>query len=238
MNLFPDITARDLRQEMMDDPALDEAEHARALRGLRFLNRISGTAAALWRSIRPLAAAPGHGAVRVLDIATGSGDIPLMLARMAHRDGLSLSIEACDASERAVRIAELNASKAGETVRFFRLDAVQDRIPGEYDVVMCSLFLHHLEAEHVVEVLYKMRSAARRLLLVSDLNRTRAGYLLAWAATRLFTRSPVVRTDALLSVRAAFEIEEMELLAEEAGLRGAKIRPSWPCRFQLEWTRE
>jgi SAM-dependent methyltransferase len=169
----------------------------------------------------------------VLDIATGSGDIPIALDRLARRQGLSLAIEACDVSVRALAVAR----SRGTGVRFFELDAIKDQIPGDYDVVISSLFMHHLDADDVVALLYKMRAAAARMVLVSDLARSPMGMRMAWAATRLFSRSRVVRTDAILSVRAAFTVGEFGALAEEAGLIGASIRACWPCRFLLEWRR-
>ena len=68
-----------------------------------------------------------------------------------------------------------------------------------------------------ISLLYKMRCAARRLVLVSDLVRSRAGYALAAAVPRLLTRSRVVHVDAVRSVEAAFTPEEFRLLAAEAG---------------------
>jgi hypothetical protein len=110
-------------------------------------------------------------------------------------------------------------------------------LPGDYDVVICSLFMHHLDADDVVALLYKMRAAARRMVLVSDLARSKPGLWLAWGVTRAFSRSHVVRTDAVLSVQGAFTVEEFAALAEEAGLAGAEIRSCWPCRFLLSWSR-
>lgn len=237
MALIPDISVRRLRPELMDDPGLDAAEHLAALRALRLLNRVSRTARTLWGPIRALAAVPGHPTVRVLDLATGSGDVPLALARLSAAAGVPLTIDGCDASERAVEAAQGLARERGASCRFFRLDAIRDPLPGDYDVVMCSLFMHHLEEPETAEVLYRMRAAARRMVLVSDLRRTRLGYAMAYVASRLFSRSRVVRTDALLSVRAAYTMEEFMALAHEAGLDGADIRPVWPQRFLLEWRR-
>jgi hypothetical protein len=63
-----------------------------------------------------------------------------------------------------------------------------------------------------------MRCAAKRMVLVSDLRRSRGSYALAWIGGRL-AGSRVARADALLSVRAAWTMEE------------------WPARFLLVWER-
>jgi hypothetical protein len=72
--------------------------------------------------------------------------------------------------------------------------------------------------------------AARHLVVVNDLLRSRAGLLLAHVATRLLTRSAVVHKDGPLSVHAAFTPAEVLSLAERAGLQGAKVSRRWPCR--------
>lgn len=236
MSLFPDISVRRLQPELMDDPSLDAAEHARALGGLRLVNIASFTARTLWTPIQHLAAVPGHPPVRVLDIATGSGDVPLALNRLARRDGAPVSVDGCDLSARAIAIAKQRAAAAGAPSGFFTFDAIRDPIPGDYDVVTCGLFMHHLAEQDVVDLLYKMRTAARRMVLVSDLRRTAVGLGLAYLTTRL-SRSRVVRTDALLSVRAAFTMSEFASLAHRAGLDGATISPAWPQRFLLTWRR-
>jgi hypothetical protein len=96
---------------------------------------------------------------------------------------------------------------------------------------MCSLFLHHLGEEQAVDLLRKMAGAARSLVLVSDLRRSRLAYWMAWLGCRLLSRSHVVHVDGPLSVAAAFTTDEALGLAQMAGLKGAQISCSWPQRF-------
>jgi 2-polyprenyl-3-methyl-5-hydroxy-6-metoxy-1,4-benzoquinol methylase len=222
----------------MDDPSLDRDEHRRALAGLSRLNRAGGAAGIIWNAIRPLTTTPGHGSLSVLDVATGSGDIPLAVIRRAHKLGVTLDIHACDISEYALIETRRRAQQEHTTFTTFLLDAVHQELPGEYDVIMSSLFTHHLDDLQVVDLLYKMRAASRKLVLVCDLVRTPGAYRLAGLASRALSRSRVVHVDTLKSMRAAFTIPEMEELAERAGLNGAEVSPRWPCRFLLSWRRE
>jgi len=73
-------------------------------------------------------------------------------------------------------------------------------------------------------------------VIVDDLIRSRLGYALAWAGTRLLSRSWVVHTDGPLSVRAAFTPEELLRLAERASLSGAALQRFWPERQRLIWS--
>jgi SAM-dependent methyltransferase len=234
------LTGRNRMPELMDDPSLAPDRHAAALRGLARLNRAAGAARVLWPSLLREALAAGSRPLQVLDLATGSGDLPAALLRRGRRAGLAMNIDGCDLSPVAVATASRRADDASfghgrQSSRFFVLDVLNDAIPDGYDIIMCSLFMHHLSEEQVVSILYRMRCAAGRLVLVSDLERRRDGLLLARAASRLLTLSDVVHTDAVLSVRAAFTLDEFAELADEAGLAGARLERRWPCRFLLEW---
>jgi 2-polyprenyl-3-methyl-5-hydroxy-6-metoxy-1,4-benzoquinol methylase len=173
----------------------------------------------------------------VLDVATGAGDVPISLARRARRSGLEIGIDGCDISPVAIRFAARAADAAGVPVGFFPLAARNEPLPGGYDIVMCSLFLHHLGEDDAVGLLRDMAGAARSTILVNDLLRTWAGYGLAWTGCRLLSRSPIVHHDGPASVRAAFRLDEVRVLAERAGLAGVELRRRWPCRFLLSWSR-
>jgi 2-polyprenyl-3-methyl-5-hydroxy-6-metoxy-1,4-benzoquinol methylase len=218
--------------EIMDDPSLDAGEHRRALAALARINRVSGAAAVLWPAIRTLARKLSR-CIRVLDVATGGGDVPAGLLAKAAREGIDLKVAGCDLSPIAVEHAAANCP-AGE---FFVHDATLDPLPAGYDVVTCSLFLHHLDEADAIAVMANLTHAARRLVLVNDLARSRVNFLGTWLACRVLTRSPVVRFDGPASIRSAFTPLEALGLAERAGLTGATVRPRFPCRFLLTWER-
>lgn len=231
--------------EQMDSPALARSAHVRALRGLARLNRLSRAARIVWPSLRSLAEKPrggnsggAAGAVRVLDVATGSGDIPIALAQRARRAGLEFDWHAADLSERALAEAGARAARAGVALTTFVADAVRGPLPGRYDAVICSLFLHHLDPPDAEAALRRMAGAAERLLIVCDLRRTRPGLVLAACVPPIVTRSDVVRHDAVASARAAYTAEEMLAMARGAGLTGATVRAAWPQRMLLTWEHE
>jgi 2-polyprenyl-3-methyl-5-hydroxy-6-metoxy-1,4-benzoquinol methylase len=232
--VIPNLSSRVLEPELMDDPAIPAHEHARALRGLERLNRWSGAARAIFRGIRALVPERGH-EISVLDIATGAGDVPRALGVLGSRAGIRMRIDACDISEQGLAIAR--SRNAGENTRFFALDASREAIPGGYDVVMTNLFMHHLPDAAAIELLVRMRSAARSGVLVNDLVRSRASWICVGLGSRVVTRSRVVRVDAMRSVRAALSSEEMREVAIAAGLDGARIMRGGLARRQLLWRR-
>lgn len=230
------LKARHREPEWMDQPDIEAGLHHHALAALRRLNRISRTANSLWRPIRRLAAERAEGPLRILDLASGGGDVARGLAKQAARTKLAVQVDGCDISPLAVRHAQERAEREGLThVRFFAHDVVRDDLPDGYDAVICSLFLHHLAEDDAVRVMKKMAVAARSLVLIDDLRRSPQGYALVWLGCRLLTRSPVVHVDGPLSVRAAFTLDEAAHLAEQAGLAGYRLSKHWPQRFLLSW---
>ena len=229
---------RELVGELMDDPHLDPREHELALCGLARLNRLSNASGPV---IRAVDAHVQSGAVGVLDVASGSGDGLVAVLRSLGRRGIGVHGSACDISPFACERVRRRCDARGHGVRVFEADALEAGGLGveTYDVVMNALFLHHLGAEDAARALRSMAAALKPggLLVVSDLVRSRLNYGAALVASRLVTRSRVVHTDALLSVRAAFTIDEAGALAGQAGLAGAVVRGVWPERFLLTWAK-
>ncbi len=226
---------RKLTPELMDDPAIEETAHRNALAGLARLNRVSGVGAMLWREIRPLAGRLDR-PLTVLDVATGSADVPIDLARCAARDSVRVELHACDISPVALEQARRRAQAAGVSIQLSELDAVKTAIARPFDVVTCSLFLHHLTEEQGIIVLRHLAAATSQLLLLSDLRRDRAGIALAWIASRTLCRSRIVHVDAIKSVRAAYTPDELRQLSVQADLRGSTVVRRWPRRILLRWS--
>jgi hypothetical protein len=137
----------------------------------------------------------------------------------------------------AIACAARAANAAGVAVRFFPLDALSEPLPEGFDIVTCSLFLHHLAEDDAVGLLEKMAGAARSTIVINDLLRSRIGYAVAWTGCRLLSRSPIVHHDGPASVRAAFSLAEARRLAERAGLVDVRLERRWPWRFLLSWSR-
>lgn len=230
-----DLTHRDRQPELMDDPALDADRHRHALNGLGRVNRFSRSTAILWPSVKDVSQKLNGRRLRILDIASGGGDVALGLAKYAWRHHVNLEITGCDISPVAVQHATQLAKPFPFDLQFVAEDAIHGTLDGPYDIVMCSLFLHHLAEDDALVLLRRMKELATHSVLVNDLRRTRLGYVLAWAGCRLLTRSPIVHTDGPLSVRAAFSVDEVRQLADKAGLAGASITTHWPQRFLLDW---
>jgi 2-polyprenyl-3-methyl-5-hydroxy-6-metoxy-1,4-benzoquinol methylase len=229
---LPSLVQRDFRPELMDQIETPRGEHVRALQGLRRLNIASGVTGQLWRQIATYRGVPPGGRLRVLDVACGGGDVSFGLWKRAQRRSIEMEFVGLDCSSTACEQASQRCRIAGASMTFERTDAVRSPLPGGFDVVMSSLFLHHLSRRDAVTLLAKM-SAAGRLLVVSDLRRCGIGYAVAHVACRMVTRSPIVHYDGPQSVANAFSVSEAAALCDEAGLPDAIVRRAWPWRLMI-----
>ncbi len=223
----------------MDQPGLPAGDHFEALRGLGRINTMSRAAAVFGKPLREMALGrSADSPLRVLDVACGGGDTSIWLMRFARRTRLNLSVTGLDISPTALAFASKQADSAGVAVYWIQRNALEEGLPDGFDVILCSLFLHHLRVEQGTALLREMAERARMAVLLNDLVRSRPGLWLSQVVPRLLCRSYVVHNDAVSSVRAAFTIDEVRDMALAAGMRGATISRLWPERFLLSYRRD
>jgi 2-polyprenyl-3-methyl-5-hydroxy-6-metoxy-1,4-benzoquinol methylase len=200
--------------EMMDRPQPVSPELERDLERIRQLNLWFGSYRLILnfmrRWIRPGAR------MRILDLATGSGDIPRVIVDHARKIGAHVAIDAIDQQGATLQIAK-NLSTGYPEISFREANILEwDRLE-PYDMVLCTLALHHFSEEDAVKVLQRCRELSQKFVLVSDLRR---GFLLQAGVnllTTLIFREPMTRYDARLSAERAFSFSEMRDLAARAG---------------------
>lgn len=227
---------RSTASELLDEPGIDAGELRENFRDIRRVNRFfGGTSTVLAHFPGLIASVPAKRTITVLDLATGSADIPLALGRWAAANGRSLAITASDVSEEILAEAERHIrGQAGIGLK--PLDARRVDGPDEsYDVVVCSLALHHFAPADAVLVLREMRRVCRVGFIVNDLCRSRTGYAAAWVAAHATTRNRLTRHDAPLSVLRAYSLEELRGLLAEAGIVGATARTHAWFRMAAVW---
>ncbi len=220
----------------MDSPDLEPGRFVGSLEGLRRVNRVTGSARILQPHLESAARAQVSGPLRVLDVACGGGDVPIALLRRLRARSLPVVIDGCDVNPIAVAQATDRAKCQGVSATFFQLNVLEDALPDDYDIVMSSLFLHHLSSNEARGFLSNAAAAARRLVLIHDLVRCRAGLWLAQIGTRLLFCNDVCAHDGPRSAEGAFTIREMRRLALDAGLDACRIEARFPYRFLLQWS--
>src|SRR3982074_2051129 len=116
----------------MDRPQPVSAELERDLKNLRQLNRYFGSYAVILRFMRRWIR-PGD-RVRIVDLATGSGDIPRLIVDLARKSGAKVQIEALDQQPATLEIAR-ELSAAYPEISYIEADILEWRPEQRYDVV-------------------------------------------------------------------------------------------------------
>jgi len=206
----------------MDDPGAGRDDLARSLAFIRRVNERMGGTGALLRRLRPWSARwPRDRPVTLLDVATGSADIPVAARRWARSAGFDLRITGVDAHPTTLDLARDFVREAGEEdgVQLVRADALalDDAFaPGSFDYAHAGMFLHHLSDDDAVRVLRSMHRIASRGLIWNDLVRSPAA--LAYIRLATLGKPRMIRHDTYVSVRAGFTKRESLGLARRAGL--------------------
>ena len=200
--------------EMMDRPQPVSPELERDLERLRQLNRWFGSYHLVSFFIRRWIT-PGA-QMRVVDLATGSGDIPRLLVDYARRIGAQVKVDAVDQQTATLEIARRLSANYPE-ISYHAANILEWDCAEGYEIALCSLVLHHFNNDDAVKLLRRCRELSKRFVLVSDLRR---GLLLqagVYMLTALIFREPMTRFDARLSAQRAFSFDEMRELAIRAG---------------------
>lgn len=234
----PIVPGRLAATELLDRDGHDPNELAANLADIRRVNRLGGGTRVVLRHLRELVEPiPWERPVDVLDLGCGSGDIPLAVAAWLRRRNREARVIAADASAEVLAIARHQVGERPE-IALARFDARNVALPDRaVDVVLCSLTLHHLDPEDAVRLLREMRRLARVGFIVNDVERSAAGFAVAWAASRLGTRNRLTRHDMPLSVRRAYTVDEVRELLAEAGIAEATVARHPLFRLTVVWKR-
>lgn len=229
------VPKQSIAPELLDG-AIDDHQLLRAnLREMARANRwLGGNRAVLRRVVGWLAARPREQTVTILDVATGSGDLPVTIHEWGLRQNRSVALLASDLSREVLAVAQQELQ--GRPVRLLRHDAL--RMPfrdRSVDIVTCSQALHHFAYDEALRLLHELARVARIGVIVNDLRRSYPAY---WGA-RLLAAGPVSalsRHDGPLSVLRAYTAEEVTDLVKWAGLP-AQVRRARGFRVEIELTK-
>jgi len=216
------LTRIEHARELMDEPGQDPELLEASIDDVAAVNRWLGGTRALLRHLPALL--PPTDPATVLDVGTGSADLPRAIVRFARRKGREVHVTATDLHPATLEAARRRSADYPE-IRVERADALRLPYPdGAFDVALLSMTLHHLEGEDQVRALRELHRVARRGAIVGELERSWPAWLGARIlAATIWRTNPITRHDGPLSVRRAFTPAELLDLAHEADLPNARV---------------
>lgn len=209
---------RAVTREVLDHLAPDDPAAGRSRRDLVRIHRVMGTRSILARGWRGLVSPQRAGApMRILELGTGDGSVLLGVARSLARGWPHVQIGLMDRLDIISPATLAGFAELGWVAQVLVDDVLawaaqpHDAVPGipspRWDLITTTLFLHHFEGE-ALDMLLAAAAARSDRFFACEPRRS----WLALAGSHLvgaIGANAVTREDAVLSVRAGFERDEI-----------------------------
>jgi 2-polyprenyl-3-methyl-5-hydroxy-6-metoxy-1,4-benzoquinol methylase len=209
----------------MDLPDSDPRRLERTLAQMAWINRfLTGARGLLERTIlQDIRRRPGP--CTLLDVGCGGADLALWLVRREP----SLRVTCLDHDPRAADFARRRC--AGIDRIEVRLGSASElEALGGFDYVFANHFLHHQEDEHLAPTVAAMMARARRLMVITDLLRSRSSYFWYSLLAGLLLRGSFALVDGRLSIRRGFLPEELSARLDGTARGRLEVRREPPGR--------
>jgi SAM-dependent methyltransferase len=217
--------------EEIDDPTQSYSDIVRSMNDLARANRVFwGTWTILSHVARLLKNVPSGTPIRILDIATGSADIPRALTAWGQRRGLALSVVGVDSMPAMLRMAR----EADPAMLLVQADALcLPFAPRSFDIALCALAFHHFGFAASVRILQSMDTLTTRGFVVSDLRRDRLSLVTVQIGLALIRAHSFTRHDGSASVRRAFTPREYAKMVALSGVQNVRLHSQGYVRLAL-----
>lgn len=221
-----DTSKRINKAEIMDDFDLQGEELERTLKDLENINKWLGGNRITMQGIKKLLREkPRKHLVHIADVGCGNGSILREIAIWGRKNNLSLKLTGIDANTHAIEIAE-KLSKDYPEIDYLALNIFDPSFKNkEYDIILCTLTLHHFKDKQINEILSGFYQQARLGVVINDLHRSKQAYFLFRAFCKVFIRNKIARDDGLTSILRGFKKKDI--------LNFASVLPS--CKHEIKW---
>lgn len=225
--MYVNTSQRTLAPEIMDDFHMEGEMLRDTLDQIARINRVLGGNRITLDGVQKLIA-KAHGVVKIVDIGCGNGD---MLRALADRFKDSVELIGIDANAYTIAHAEkLSANYANITYQC--MDIMQDAFRElRYDVVLCTLTLHHFTTGEIKYLLRLFKQQASLGIVVNDLQRSALAYRLFQLFAFVCRLGPMPSADGLTSILRGFKRKELTQLSDQLHIRYS-LRWKWAFRYQ------
>jgi 2-polyprenyl-3-methyl-5-hydroxy-6-metoxy-1,4-benzoquinol methylase len=219
--------------ELMDDFQFQGAEMEALLGDLRRINKWLGGYNTTLSGIRKLMNMHGEkNEITILDLGCGDGEMLRVCAGSLKSKGIEFKFIGLDANPHIIQEAK-RRSVGHPEIEFITMDVFSEAFESlEYDIAVCSLFLHHFKDEQLIVLLKKLCTHAKVGSVINDLERSRIAFVLFKIVSTLFVRTRTAKNDGLISIARAFKKKELEAFSKKLN---ARHFINWKWAFRYQW---
>jgi len=219
--------------EIMDDFSLQSEELRGALDQIAFINQFLGGNKLTLHGIKQLLKkANTSQTITIADIGCGNGDMLRMLAKYGKKHNLNFKLIGIDANAFTIDYAK-KLSKDYPNIAYFCMDIFSEDFKQlKYDIVLCTLTLHHFTTDQIDEVMNVLNKNASMGIVVNDLHRSKLAYRLFELISVVFNLNKMSRSDGLISILKGFKKSELEHFSKKLNLKNYSINWKWAFRYQ------
>ena len=231
--MFVDTTYRSTDPEMMDNFEMEGEILRDALDKIASINQLLGGNKVTLDGVRYLLKDhPPKEAVRIADIGCGNGDMLRALAGYAEKHGLDFVLTGIDANSFTINHGR-SLSAAFPNISFECSDIFNElNVPEQYDIILCTLTLHHFKDEEILQLLQRFEYACRLGFVINDLQRSALAYSLFRAICFIFRLNDMSREDGLTSILRGFKKADLLQYSKQLNIKNYIIRWKWAFRYQ------
>ena len=232
MSFLVDTSRRSSATEMMDDFTLEGDMFRDTLDKLEAINRLLGGNSVTIKGLKKLLKTQSKSKViKILDLGCGNGDILRDVAKFGRNNNYRFKLMGIDANYAAIEYAK-ELSKNYPELSFETIDIFSEGFKEQtYDIILCTLFLHHFKNEELISFLKPTVQKATIGVVVNDLHRHRLAYYL-FKFIGLFIKNKMVREDGLTSVLRAFKRKDLEAISRQVQV---PFSIKWKWAFRYLW---
>ena len=170
--------------------------------------------------------------ITVVDVGCGNGDMLRILADYGQKHHLKLKLIGIDANNFTVNHAR-NLSSAYANISYRCEDIFEESFHNlNYDIVLCTLTLHHFKDEEIVSLLKVFHQNAKLGIVVNDLQRSSISYRLFQGLCFIFQLNNMSREDGLVSILRGFKKQELVAFSKKLDFKKYTINWKWAFRYQ------
>ena len=225
------LETRLLADELMDADNLDAETYVAVVHDLAKVNTLTMARRPTLSFLEKIALRHDRrqGAIRILDVGFGDGDMLRRIAKWAASVGQEVELIGIDLNPRST-LAATAATPAALKIDYQTGDYA-DLAGQDWDVILSSLVAHHMTHDQLVAFLRFMDAEGGAGWFINDLHRHGFAYLIFSLLATIMRWHPIVRHDGLLSVARSYRPQEWPPMLAEAGVTGATVAREFPFRL-------